>query len=113
MQPSDSGKFSDSLWDAIIKSQDVARGHRNEKLEVEHLVIALLEEDTRTQTALAQAGIDVAQLLQGLSDYANSQPPSPDQTQLYLGRGLDRLLDEAETIREVAGADVIDVDHWS
>lgn len=112
MQPTDPGKFSDALWDAIIKSQDVARGHQNEKLEVEHLAIALLEEEPEARAAIEQLGADIDLILKDLSDYANSQPPSKDQTQLFLGRGLDKLLDEAEVMRGVAEGDVITVEHF-
>lgn len=112
MQPTDPSKFSDALWDAIIKSQDVARGHRNKTLEVEHLAIALIEEEPVTRAALTRVGADIDLILKDLSDYANSQPPTNDQTQLYLGRGLDKLLDEAEIMRGVAESEVIDVEQF-
>jgi ATP-dependent Clp protease ATP-binding subunit ClpB len=40
MQPTDPGKFTDKTWEAIVKSQEVARKYRNQQLEVEHLAIA-------------------------------------------------------------------------
>ncbi len=52
MQPTDPGKFTDKAWEAIVKSQDVACKYRNQKLEVEHLAIALLEEDETTTLLL-------------------------------------------------------------
>ncbi len=45
MQPTDPGKFTDKAWEAIVKSQEVARKYRNQQLEVEHLAIALFEDD--------------------------------------------------------------------
>ncbi|WP_246844183.1 Clp protease N-terminal domain-containing protein, partial [Hydrocoleum sp. CS-953] len=44
MQPTDPSKFTEQAWDAIVKSQDVARRYQNQQLEVEHLIIALLEQ---------------------------------------------------------------------
>jgi Clp amino terminal domain, pathogenicity island component len=45
-------QISDKAWEAIVKSQDVARKYRNQQLEVEHLAIALLEEDETTTLLL-------------------------------------------------------------
>ncbi|MFM6397285.1 Clp protease N-terminal domain-containing protein, partial [Planktothrix sp.] len=41
MQPTDPSKFTDKAWEAVVKSQDVARRFQNQNLEVEHLLIAL------------------------------------------------------------------------
>ncbi|MFM7442032.1 MAG: Clp protease N-terminal domain-containing protein, partial [Snowella sp.] len=42
MQPTDPSKFTEQAWDAIVKSQEVARRFKNQTLEVEHVVLALL-----------------------------------------------------------------------
>ena len=43
MQPTDPNKFTDTAWDAVIKSQDIVRAYQQQQLEVEHLVLAILE----------------------------------------------------------------------
>jgi ATP-dependent Clp protease ATP-binding subunit ClpB len=45
MQPTDPTKFTEQAWDAIVKSQEVARRFKNQTLEVEHVVLALLEQE--------------------------------------------------------------------
>ncbi|NJM95264.1 MAG: hypothetical protein HC792_02440, partial [Acaryochloridaceae cyanobacterium CSU_5_19] len=57
MQPTDQDKFTDKVWAAIVKSQDVAHRFKQNKLEVEHLAIALLEEDQLAQTILTRASV--------------------------------------------------------
>jgi ATP-dependent Clp protease ATP-binding subunit ClpB len=42
MQPTDPDKFTDTSWDAVKKSQDVVRAYKQQQLEVEHLILALL-----------------------------------------------------------------------
>jgi ATP-dependent Clp protease ATP-binding subunit ClpB len=104
MQPTDPGKFTDKAWEAIVKSQDVARKYRNQQLEVEHLAITLLEEDEITTLLLERAGADPAALLKRLIDFMRRQPSvTTDGTNIYLGRGLDQLLDRADAEREERG----------
>jgi ATP-dependent Clp protease ATP-binding subunit ClpB len=113
MQPTDPGKFTDKAWEAIVKSQDVARKYRNQQLEVEHLAIALLEEDEITTLLLERTGADAANILKRLTDFVRRQPSvTTDGTNIYLGRGLDQLLDRADAEREEKGDRFISVDHF-
>lgn len=100
MQPTDPGKFTDQAWDAILKSQDIVRQHRNQDLEVEHLVIALVEEAPKLRQMMTLSGLDVELLLDELTHFAERQPQVGDQSQLYLGQDLDRMLDQADAIRK-------------
>ena len=100
MQLTDPSKFTDEAWDGIIESQEVARSFKNYNLEVEHLIIALLEQDGIAAKIFNRANIDIYRLNQQLENYTARQPKSPNISQLYLGKGLDILLDRAEDIRE-------------
>jgi ATP-dependent Clp protease ATP-binding subunit ClpB len=112
MQPTDPNKFTDKAWDAIVASQDIARLYRQQQLEVEHLIIALLEqEESLAATLLTQATVDPDQLFQQLEEYIRRQPKVMTGTQLYLGRGLDELLDKAETARKIWQDELIGVEH--
>lgn len=113
MQPTDPGKFTDKAWEAIVKSQDVARKYRQQQLEVEHLTIALLEEDETANLILERLGADAATLQKRLIDFVRRQPSvMTDSTNIYLGRGLDLFLDRAEAEREERGDKFISVDHF-
>jgi ATP-dependent Clp protease ATP-binding subunit ClpB len=111
MQPTDPSKFTDKAWEAIVKSQDVVRRFRQQQLEVEHVAIALLEQDGLSNTILNRVGIDPIRLKQQLESFAQRQPKVSDNGQLYLGRGLDLMLDGADNARKVLQDEFISVEH--
>jgi ATP-dependent Clp protease ATP-binding subunit ClpB len=111
MQPTDESKFTEKAWDAIVKSQDVARRLRHQNLEVEHLAIALLEQEGLTTTLLGKAGIDPTWFRQELDRFAQRQPRVTYDNKLYLGQGLDILLDKAEVSRKTLQDDYISIEH--
>ncbi|QNP30213.1 ATP-dependent chaperone ClpB [Cylindrospermopsis curvispora] len=100
MQPTDPNKFTDTAWDAVIKSQDIVRAYQQQQLEVEHLILAILETSSAvTSGILTRAEIDPIRLQEQLETYTKRQPKVGKTDQLYLGRSLDLLLDRAEEIR--------------
>ncbi len=111
MQPTDSSKFTDKAWEAIVNSQDVARRGKHQQLEVEHVAIAMLEQDGIAKTILSKAGVDPVKLFQQLELFDSRQKKSPDVEQLYLGRGLDVMLDQAEKARMSWQDEYISVEH--
>jgi ATP-dependent Clp protease ATP-binding subunit ClpB len=111
MQPTDPNKFTNQAWEGIIKSQEVARRSLNQQLEVEHVAIALLEQQDLATRILVKAGIDVEKFTRQLQDFTSRQPRLAQVTDLYLGRGLDLLLDRADAARNVAQDQYISVDH--
>ncbi|MEQ9670962.1 ATP-dependent chaperone ClpB [Coleofasciculus sp. G2-EDA-02] len=111
MQPTDASKFTDKAWEAIVKSQDVARRCRNQQLEVEHVAIALLEQEGLAARILSRVTVDVPRLKQQLEAFANRQAKVNNVDQLYLGRGLDIMLDNAEASRVALQDDYIAVEH--
>lgn len=111
MQPTDSSKFTEKAWEAIVKSQDVARRFRHQQLEVEHLAIALLELEGTTNTMLTKAGVEPSRLKQQFEGFAQRQPKVASDGQLYLGQGLDALLDKAEASRSSFQDDFISAEH--
>ena len=111
MQPTDASKFTDKAWEAIVKSQDVARRCRNQQLEVEHVAIALLEQAGLAARILSRVSVDVPMFQQQLEAFANRQAKVNNVDQLYLGRGLDIMLDNAEASRVALQDDYIAVEH--
>ncbi|MBD3882020.1 ATP-dependent chaperone ClpB [Phormidium tenue FACHB-886] len=111
MQPTDPGKFTEKAWEAIVKSQDVARSYRHQQLEVEHLAIATLDLEGVVTTMLSKAGIEPARLKQQIENFAQRQPRVASDGQLYLGQGLDILLDKAEASRKLFQDEYISVEH--
>ncbi|MBW4669687.1 MAG: ATP-dependent chaperone ClpB [Cyanomargarita calcarea GSE-NOS-MK-12-04C] len=113
MQPTDPDKFTDEAWDAISKSQDVVRAYKQQQLEVEHLILALLEEPTGLATRIfSRSEADPIRIKQQLESFTQRQPKFfGKDDQLYLGRSLDALLDVAEEVRVSMKDDLVSVEH--
>ncbi|MGJ5676635.1 MAG: ATP-dependent chaperone ClpB [Nostochopsis sp.] len=112
MQPTDPDKFTDKAWEGIVKSQDIVRAYQQQQLDVEHLIIALLQQENGLAARiLNRAGVDPNRLLQQLEDYIRRQPKVGRSDQLYLGRSLDTLLDLAEQARVRMKDSHISVEH--
>ncbi|NEQ51289.1 MAG: ATP-dependent chaperone ClpB [Leptolyngbya sp. SIO3F4] len=113
MQPSNPDKFTAKAWDAIVQAQDVARRFRQQYLEVEHVIVALIEQQGLADTVLTKAGLDPELILQELETFAQRQvrARASADSSLYLGQSLDRMLDQAEAARQLLQDDIISVEH--
>ena len=111
MQPTDPNKFTEVAWEAIVRSQEVARRFQNQNLEVEHLILSLLETEGLARKIFSKANIDLSRLQQQLKGFAEQQPKQYKVEQLYLGQGLDLLLDRAEASRSSWQDKYISVEH--
>ena len=110
MQPTDQSKFTEQAWDAIVKSQEVAKLYQNQNLEVEHLVLSALEQEGLATAILDKANIDPLRLKQQLEMFTKRQPRI-GSSQLYLGPSLDRMLDRAEECRVNWDDSFISIEH--
>ncbi len=115
MQPTDPDKFTAKAWDAIVEAQDVARRCKHQYMEVEHVLIAMLdqEEDGVAHKVLTKANLDSDVILDELETFAKRQArvrPGLDSN-LYLGQSLDRMLDGAEAARQTLKDKFISVEH--
>ncbi|MEM8614063.1 MAG: ATP-dependent chaperone ClpB [Cyanobacteria bacterium P01_H01_bin.105] len=113
MQPSNPDKFTAKAWDAIVEAQDVTRRFRQQYLEVEHVMVALIEQQGLANTILSKANLDSEIILQELETFAQRQARSrvSADSSLYLGQSLDRMLDQAEAARQLLQDDIISVEH--
>ena len=110
MQPTDQSKFTEQAWDAIVKSQEVAKLFQNQNLEVEHLILAALEQEGLATTILDKANVDLVRFQQQLEMFTKRQPRI-GSAQLYLGPSLDRMLDRSEACRVSWGDNFISIEH--
>jgi ATP-dependent Clp protease ATP-binding subunit ClpB len=111
MQPTDPNKFTETAWKAIAQSQDVAKQFKNQTLEVEHVALAMLEQEGLANLILTKVTIDIPRFKQQLEAFATRQPKVSNLDQLYLGRGLDIMLDKAEAFRTTFQDEYIAVEH--
>ena len=110
MQPTDQSKFTEQAWDAIVKSQEVAKLFQNQNLEVEHLILAALEQEGLAIAILEKVNVESPRLKQQLEMFTKRQPRI-GSSQLYLGPSLDRMLDRAEDCRVNWGDSFISIEH--
>ncbi|HEY9881930.1 MAG TPA: ATP-dependent chaperone ClpB [Leptolyngbyaceae cyanobacterium] len=115
MQPTDPDKFTSKAWDAIVEAQDVARRYKHQYMEVEHVIIALLdqEEEGLADNILKKAKLDPDLILEELDTFAQRQARvrAAMDNNLYLGQSLDRMLDKAEAARQHLQDKFISVEH--
>ncbi len=112
MQPTDPDKFTDKAWEGIVKSQDIVRAYQQQQLDVEHLIIALLQQENGLAARLInRTGVDANTLLKQLEEFIRRQPKVGKSDQLYLGRALDEMLDVAENARVRMQDSYISIEH--
>ncbi|MFN5857694.1 MAG: Clp protease N-terminal domain-containing protein, partial [Pseudanabaenaceae cyanobacterium] len=112
MQPTNPNQFTEKTWEAIVKSQDVARRFQHQQLETEHLLLAMLEqEEGLTTEILNAAAIPLGRIKRQVDEFLRRQPKVGKIDQLYLGRSLELWLDYAEAARVEFGDEYISVEH--
>jgi ATP-dependent Clp protease ATP-binding subunit ClpB len=115
MQPTDPDKFTAKAWDAIVEAQDVARRYKHQYMEVEHVIVALLDQEKEelAHNILRKAKLDPDLMLQELDTFAQRQARvrAAVDSNLYLGQSLDRMLDKAEAARQTLQDKFISVEH--
>jgi ATP-dependent Clp protease ATP-binding subunit ClpB len=112
MQPTNPNQFTEKAWEAIARTPDIAKAAQNQKLESEHLLKALLEQDGLAASIFNRVGIPVQSLRDRIDEFIAKQPKiSGSGTSIYLGPSLDSLLDRAEVLRKEYGDEYISIEH--
>ncbi len=111
MQPT-AEQFTEKAWAAIMSAQQLAQNRRHQQLESEHLLRALLDQQGLAGRILDKAGVSPPALQTALDTYLSQQPSltnAPDS--VFLGKGLNTLLDQAETLKQSYGDSFISIEH--
>jgi ATP-dependent Clp protease ATP-binding subunit ClpB len=104
--------FTEKAWAAVVASQQLAQQRRQQQMECEHLFAALLAQQGLASRILEKAGVDVGTLSQKLEAFIASQPClSATPENVYLGRGLNTLLDQASSLKDSYGDSYIAIEH--
>ncbi|PSP24351.1 MAG: ATP-dependent chaperone ClpB [Cyanobacteria bacterium SW_8_48_13] len=112
MQPTNPNQFTEKAWEAISRTPEIAKQNQNQQIESEHLMKSLIEEEGLAASIFNRAGISVQQLQNKTDKFIARQPKvSNTGDSVYLGRGLDTLLDQAESWRTSFGDDYISIEH--
>jgi ATP-dependent Clp protease ATP-binding subunit ClpB len=104
--------FTEKAWAAVVASQQLAQQKRQQQMECEHLFAALLAQQGLAGRILEKAGVDVGTLSQKLDAWIGGQPclSAPPES-VYLGKGLNTLLDQADSLRQSYGDSYIAIEH--
>jgi ATP-dependent Clp protease ATP-binding subunit ClpB len=112
MQPTDPDKFTDKAWEAVVKSQDILRAYEQQYLDVEHLILATLQQDNGLAVKLInRAGGNANLVQQKLEEFSSRQSKVGRSEQVYLSRTLDVMLDKAEEARIRMNDGYISIEH--
>ncbi|MBW4462050.1 MAG: ATP-dependent chaperone ClpB [Nodosilinea sp. WJT8-NPBG4] len=111
MQPTQS-QFTEKAWDAIVRSQDIAKQSQQQQIESYHLMLALLDQDGLASSIFAKLGMNGQVLRDRTEAFINSQPKvSGSGSSVYLGKSLDALLDRADKYKKDYGDEYISIEH--
>ncbi len=105
-------QFTEKAWGAIVAAQQLAQQKRQQQMESEHLFAALLAQQGLAGRILEKAGVDVAALAQSIESFMAGQASlsSPPEN-VYLGKGLNAVLDQAEQLKGSFGDSYIAIEH--
>ncbi|MEO1068402.1 MAG: ATP-dependent chaperone ClpB, partial [Cyanobacteria bacterium J06638_6] len=111
MQPTQN-LFTEKAWDAIVRSQDIAKQAQQQQIESDHLLLALLDQEGLASSIFAKLGINGQTLRDRTESFINGQPKvSGSGSSVYLGKSLDSLLDRAEKYKKEYGDEYISIEH--
>ena len=111
MQPT-AEKFTEKAWAAIVSAQQLALQRKQQQLETEHLFLSLLDQNGLAGRILEKAGVLIGNLQTDLEAHLQKQPTlqaAPES--VYVGKGINRLLDQAEQHKEAFGDSFISIEH--
>jgi ATP-dependent Clp protease ATP-binding subunit ClpB len=104
--------FTEKAWGAVVAAQQLAQHRRQQQMESEHLFAALLAQQGLAGRILEKAGVDVGTLSQRVDAYIAGQPSlSAPPDNVYLGKGLNQVLDQAQELKGSYGDSYIAIEH--
>ncbi|MCX5960861.1 MAG: ATP-dependent chaperone ClpB [Cyanobacteria bacterium] len=104
--------FTEKAWGAVVAAQQLAQQKRQQQMESEHLLGSLLAQPGLASRILEKAGVDVGTLSQKVEAYAASQPSlSAAADNIYLGKGLNAVLDRADALKKEFDDSYIAIEH--
>ncbi|MEY3758253.1 MAG: ATP-dependent chaperone ClpB, partial [Cyanobacteriota bacterium] len=104
--------FTEKAWGAVVAAQQLAQQRRQQQMESEHLFAALLAQQGLASRVLEKAGVDVGNLNQRVEAFIAGQPSlSAPPDNVYLGKGLNAVLDQANELKGSFSDSYIAIEH--
>ncbi|CAO2037417.1 unnamed protein product [Urochloa humidicola] len=107
------GEFTEMSWEGIVGAVDAARLSKQQIVESEHLMKALLEQkDGLARRIFSKAGIDNTSVLQATDDFISRQPKVVGDTSgPIIGSSFVSILDNARKHKKEYGDEFVSVEH--
>ncbi|URE34895.1 Sigma-54 interaction domain [Musa troglodytarum] len=104
---------TEMAWDGIIGAVDAARQYKQQVVETEHLMKALLEQkDGLARRIFTKSGIDNSSVLRATEEFISQQPKIVGDTSgPILGQNLITLFDNAKKFKKEFGDEFLSVEH--
>jgi len=104
--------FTEKAWGAIVAAQQLAQQRRQQQMESEHLLAALVAQQGLADRILEKAGVEVSQLQAKVEARIAAEPSLASAPEsVYLGKGLNTVLDQAQSLKESYGDSYIAIEH--
>src|SRR5262245_35906673 len=112
----DINKFTEKLQEGLSGAQSKAARYNHQQVDVEHLLLALLEQDRGLASSiLNKANVDVESLRNNIEQELDRAPkvsgPTGEPGQVYVTSRLNRLLTRAEDESKKLGDEYLSVEH--
>ncbi|KAJ3679174.1 hypothetical protein LUZ60_017185 [Juncus effusus] len=106
--------FTEMAWEGIAGAIEAARISKQQVVESEHLMKALLEQkDGLARRIFSKAGIDNTSVLQSTDDFISRQPKVEGATSgPIVGQSLVSILDNAKKYKKEFNDEFISVEHF-
>lgn len=108
-----SANYTEMAWEGISGSVEAARASKQQVVETEHLMKALLEQkDGLARRIFTKAGLDNTSVLQATDNFISQQPKViGDTSGPILGSHFSSLLDNATKHKKEMGDEFVSVEH--
>lgn len=112
----DPNRFTEKTQQALMSAQNLAARENNQQIEVEHLLLALLEQEGGlTASVLTKAGVDLARSARLIKEEIGRFPkvtsPSGGASQIYISGRLNKILALAEDEGKKLQDEYLSVEH--
>lgn len=113
MNEFNSANYTEMAWEGISGSVEAARASKQQVVETEHLMKALLEQkDGLARRIFTKAGLDNTSVLQATDNFISQQPKViGDTSGPILGSHFSSLLDNATKHKKEMGDEFVSVEH--
>ncbi len=111
----DINKLTQKSQEALSEAQNTAVRYGNQQVDVEHLTLALVEQDGLIPRLLERGGIDIEAYKKGLTDEIKKYPqvsgPGAQPGQIYVTQRLNSVLVKAQDTAQKMQDEYVSVEH--